>query len=399
MERYSINIDQFMEFVYIHGMIKRAYEPLDPLVRPNKVLVIYGPRRVGKTTLLNNFLAHTRMRYRLAIGDDLPTQQLLNSLDVSLIREFLEGYELFAIDEAQYVTNIGRALKIVVDQIPGMHVIATGSSSFELAGQIGEPLTGRKRTLLLYPLSQAELLAIHNRFELRQALESYLIFGTYPEAVTASTRQDKIEVVREIAHSYLLRDILAFNRVRGARTIWDLLKLLAFQIGSQVSLNELSRSLSVDVKTVGRYLDLLEKAFVIHRLGGFSRNPRKEITRHFKYYFYDTGIRNAVVAQFNPLDQRNDVGQLWENFMVMERVKYLTYTSAVANLYFWRTYSQQEIDLVEERGRGLDGYEFKWSSSKTPKPPSAWKKTYPQASYSVITPENYQDFILPPRER
>ncbi len=388
-----------MELVYIHGMIQRAYEPLEAYVRPNKVLVIYGPRRVGKTTLLNNYLAQTTMKYKLAIGDDLPTQQLLSSQDLNLLREYLEGYDLFAVDEAQYIPNIGMALKIIVDQLPGMHVIATGSSSFELAGQIGEPLTGRKRTLTLYPIAQSELLSVHNRFELRQRLADYLVFGTYPEVILARTRNDKIEAVREIAGSYLLKDILAFERVRNSRKIWDLLKLLAFQLGSEVSLNELATSLSIDVKTIQHYLDLLEKSFVLFRLGGFSRNLRKEVTQKAKYFFYDNGIRNAIIAQFNPLDQRNDVGQLWENFMVMERVKYLTYTSQVANLYFWRTYSQQEIDLVEERGRRLDGYEFKWSSNKTPKPPSAWVKAYPHASYTVITPENYQDFVLPPRER
>jgi hypothetical protein len=193
----------------------------------------------------------------------------------------------------------------------------------------------------------------------------------------------------------LLKDILDFDRVRGSRAIWDLLKLLAFQIGSEVSQNELSRSLGIDVKTVGRYLDLLEKSFVLYRLDGFSRNLRKEVTRNSKYYFYDNGIRNAVIAQFNRLDQRDDVGALWENFMVMERIKYLTYTAEAANLYFWRTYSQQEIDLVEERGRQLDSYEFKWSQSKTIKPPPEWTRAYPKASFTVITPENYQDLVLP----
>ena len=376
-------------------MIRRSYEPLEGYLEPNKVLVIYGPRRVGKTTLLDHYLSSTKMRYRHAIGDNLLTQQLLSSLDITIIKEYLEGYELFAIDEAQFVPNIGRVLKIIVDQIPGIFVIATGSSSFELAGQIGEPLTGRKRTLTLFPVAHTELLSLYNRFDLRQGLSEHLIFGTYPDIITAETRTQKIERVHEIAGSYLLKDILAFERVKGSKKLWDLLRLLAFQIGNEVSYNELATNLGVNVRTVQHYLDLLEKSFVIYRLGGFSRNLRKEVTQKSKYYFFDNGIRNAVIAQFNRLEQRDDVGALWENFMVMERIKYLTYSANVANLYFWRTYSQQEIDFVEERGKQLDGYEFKWSPKKHTKAPSEWGNAYSQASYTVITPDNYQEFVLP----
>ena len=376
-------------------MIQRAYEPLDPYLEPNRVLVIYGARRVGKTTLLNNYLDSTSLKYRLAFGDDLPTQEILSSLDIKLIKEYLEGYELLAIDEAQYVPEIGRVLKIVVDQIPGVRVIATGSSSFELAGQVGEPLTGRKRTLTLYPLAQSELLSLHNRFDLRQQLDDYLLFGTYPDAVLAQTRSAKIDVVEEIAGSFLLRDILAFERVRSSRKISDLLRLLAFQVGSEVSSNELATQLGVNVRTVQHYLDLLEKSFVVFRLGGFSRNLRKEVTRNSKYYFYDNGLRNAVIAQFNRLDHRNDVGQLWENFMVVERMKQLAHTSDSANVYFWRTYDQQEIDLVEERGEMLDALEFKWTTPRSQAAPKAWQTTYPGGGYSVVTPESYQDLLLP----
>ncbi|MGD2163106.1 MAG: ATP-binding protein [Anaerolineales bacterium] len=375
-------------------MIKRAFEPLKSHLAPNSVLVIYGPRRAGKTTLLQSYLSSTEWKYRSVVGDDVPTQQLLSSRNVAQIQEYLEGYELFAIDEAQYVPEIGHALKIIVDQVPDIRVIATGSSSFELAGQIGEPLTGRKKTLTLYPISQGELLSLYNKYDLKQDLEDRLIFGSYPQVVMANKRQERITVVTEIANSYLLKDILDFDRVRGSRPIWDLLKLLAFQVGSEVSQNELSRSLGIDVKTVGRYLDLLEKAFVLYRLDGFSRNLRSEVTRNSKYYFYDNGIRNAVVNQFNPTDQRDDIGALWENFIVMERIKHLEYSFIPANQYFWRTYSQQEIDLVEEKGKSLDGYEFKWSQSKSPKVPPEWSRTYPRATYSVITPDNYQEFVL-----
>lgn len=386
--------DNIMGFLYTVAMIERAYEPLEQYLAPKNVLVIYGPRRVGKTTLLQEYLSSTKWKYKSTVGDDLPSQQLLSSRDVSQIQEYLEGYELFVIDEAQYVPEIGFALKIIVDQVPNIRVIATGSSSFELAGQIGEPLTGRKRTLTLFPISQRELLSLHNRYELKQDIEERIIFGSYPQVVMARKRKDRIDIVNEIANSYLLKDILNFDRVRGSRAIWDLLKLLAFQVGNEVSQSELSRSLGVDVKTVGRYLDLLEKAFVLYRLDGFSRNLRSEVTRNSKYYFYDNGIRNAVISQFNKLDQRDDVGALWENFIVMERIKFMAYSGDAANHYFWRTYSQQEVDWVEERGKQLDGYELKWSKNKKLKIPAEWARAYPKATYTVITPDNYQGFVL-----
>ena len=376
-------------------MLHRAYEPLERYLHPNRVLLLYGPRRVGKTTLLQNFLARTSLKYKLDSGDNIRTQQILSSLDFSQILAYVEGYDLLAIDEAQNIPNIGMALKIIVDQVPGIRVIATGSSSFELAGQVGEPLTGRKRTLTLFPLAQSELLETSNRFELREKLPNYLVFGSYPEVLTVPTRNDRIEIVSEIANSYLLKDILSFDRVKSSRTLLDLLKLLAFQIGSEVSLNELATQLGVEVRTVQRYLDLLEKAFVIIRLSGFSRNLRQEVTSKAKYYFLDTGIRNALIAQFNDPDQRNDLGQLWENFMVIERLKYRTYAAIPANMYFWRTYDQQEIDLVEERDGRLFGYECKWASKKAIAPPKSWTAAYPEAEFSVVQPQNYQAFVLP----
>ena len=383
-----------MELLYTVIMFRRAYEPLDNHLQPNKVLVIYGPRRVGKTTLLLAYLSQTTLKYKLDSGDNIRTQQLLSSQDFSQILPYVEGYELLAIDEAQNIPNIGMGLKIIVDQVPGIKVIVTGSSSFELAGQVGEPLTGRKFTMSLYPLAQSELLSVQNRFELREHLEDYLVYGTYPEVLLAPTRQARATILTEIADSYLLKDILAFDRVKNSRTLLDLLKLLAFQIGNEVSHNELATQLGADVKTIQRYLDLLEKAFVLIRLGGFSRNLRQEVVNKSKYYFLDNGIRNAVIAQFNALDQRNDIGALWENFMFIERLKYRTYRSLHANMYFWRTYDRQEIDLVEERGGKLYGYEFKWSPNKVIPAPRNWIGTYSNATFQVIHSDNYQDFIL-----
>jgi len=376
-------------------MYKRAYEPLDSRLMPNKVLVIYGPRRVGKTTLLQNYLTQTPLKYKLDSGDNIRTQQILSSQDFGQILPYVEGYELLAIDEAQNIPNVGMGLKIIVDQVPGIRVIATGSSSFELAGQVGEPLTGRKLTLSLYPMAQSELLSVHNRFELKEKLADFLIFGTYPEVLQASTQSARIEILTEIANTYLLKDILVFDRIRNSRTLLDLLKLLAFQVGSEVAISELATQLGVDVKTIKRYLDLLEKAFVIYRLVGFSRNLRQEVTNKSKYYFLDNGIRNALIAQFNGLDQRNDLGALWENFILAERLKYRTYRPLYANTYFWRTYKQQEIDLIEEHDGNLYGYEFKWSQNKTVRPPSHWVETYKNSEFQVIHPDNYLEFVLP----
>jgi uncharacterized protein len=383
-----------MELAYNYAMIERSYEPLDQYVHPNKALLIYGPRRCGKTTLLLSYLSQTSLKTKLISGDDIQVQHILSSQDFREILAFVEGYQLLAIDEAQEIPNIGMGLKILVDHASGLSIIATGSSSFELAGQVGEPLTGRKRTLVLYPIAQAELLTIRNRYELHQELADYLVFGAYPEVILAPKRLDKIAILTEIANSYLLKDILALERIRNSRTVSDLLKMLAFQVGSEVSFNELATNLQVDTKTVQRYLDLLEKAFVIYRLNGFSRNLRQEITNKAKYYFYDNGIRNALVAQFNGLDQRNDLGLLWENFIFMERMKLRTYKQIYANTYFWRTYQGQEIDLVEEREGNLFGFEMKWSVKKATPPPKLWGEAYPNAQYEVITPENYQDFIL-----
>lgn len=373
-------------------LLPRFYQKLGEYLEPNKVLVLYGPRQVGKTTLLEQFLAKTKLKYKLDSGDNITTQQILSSQDFAQVVGYISGYDLLAIDEAQHIPSVGMGLKIIVDQVPDIRVIATGSSSFELSGQVGEPLTGRKRTLTLYPLSQIELADIHNRFELKERLPEWLVFGGYPAVVTASSKDGKIQILEELVNSYLLKDILALERVKGSKVLLDLLRLLAFQVGSEVSLTELGGQLGIDYKTVARYLDLFEKSFVLFNLRGFSRNLRKEITKKSKYYFYDTGIRNAVISNFNDLDLRDDVGKLWENFLVIERLKAQEYRKIYANNYFWRTYDQKEVDWVEEREGKLFGYEFKWGPGKV-KPPKDWLETYSNASFEVITPENYLEFV------
>lgn len=375
-------------------MITRFYNDLSLFLKANQALIIYGPRRVGKTTLVDNFLKKTSLKYKLDSGDNIRIQELLGSQDFPKILEYAKGYELIVLDEAQLIPNIGMGIKILVDQVPGIKIIATGSSSFDLANQVGEPLTGRKTTLVLYPIAQLELLLDHNAYDLKQKLEDYLIFGSYPQVLTTEAKEEKIHVLEELVNSYIFKDILALTKLKGSKILLDLLKLLAFQIGSEVSLNELAINLGIDVKTVGRYLDLLEKAFIITRLGAFSRNLRSEIVSKSKYFFFDNGVRNAVISQFNLLDSRNDIGNLWENFLIMERMKKRAYKHIHGYSYFWRTYEQKEIDLVEEREGKLFPYEFKWSTKSKVLPPKDWVSSYPQAEkFSIITPDNYLDFI------
>ncbi len=374
-------------------MLKRHYGNLASYLKPNYALIMFGPRQVGKTTILKHFLSTTTLKHKLDSGDNIRTQNLLASQDFEKILGYAQGYDLIAIDEAQQIPNIGMALKILVDQIPNISIIATGSSSFDLSQSVGEPLTGRKTTITLYPLAQMELLHHFNKHELREKLPEFLTLGSYPAVLTAATREDKINILTELVDSYLLKDILALEKIKQSNTLFNLVKLLAFQIGQLVSCNELATQLHIDVKTVTKYLDLLEKSFVIRKLGGFSRNLRNEITNKYKYYFLDLGIRNAVIAQFNPLDLRNDVGQLWENFVFIERLKKQSYTNFYGNRYFWRNYQGQEIDFIEEIENKLTCFEMKWAVSKKPSAPSAWQESYPEASFHVITPDNYLEYV------
>lgn len=375
-------------------MIERYYKDLWEYLKPNHVLIIYGPRQVGKKTILENFLGNTKLKYKLDSGDNIRTQNILGSQDFDKILKYAEGYELIAIDEAQQIPNIGMALKILVDQVPGLYIIATGSSSFDLSQAVGEPLTGRKITLTLYPVAQIELLKMYNHHELQEKIAEWLIFGGYPEVISSETREEKIKILNELVDSYLLKDILSLEKIKKSEVIFNLVKLLAFQVGQIVSHNELATQLKIDIKTLGRYLDLLEKSFVICKLGGFSKNLRNEITGKHKYYFFDLGIRNAVISHFNPLDSRNDIGQLWENFIFIERLKKGAYKGFYGRRYFWRTYQGQEIDFLEDFENKLSAFELKWSSTKKVVEPAIWKEGYPGSSFDVITPENYLDYII-----
>jgi uncharacterized protein len=369
------------------------------LLRPGKVLIIYGPRQVGKTTLIHHYLSTAPPFHGGTItrtGDDLPFVNEFSRCDLHFFRSSVPQDSLLVIDEAQRIPNIGRGLKLIVDNIPGVSVIVTGSSSFDLLQSTGESLTGRKTVATLYPISVEEAVFTTDRWDNSRHLRDYLRYGMYPAVLTATTYREKESIVRELAGSYLLKDILEFDKIKDSRKIYDVLRLLAFQIGNQVSTQEIGTAAGIDKNTVARYLDLLEKSFVLFRLDGFSRNLRKEVSKMSKYYFYDLGIRNALISNHNEIGVRNDVGQLWENFIVLERVKYLANSRQSANLYFWRTYDKKELDWIEETGGNLHGYEFKWNKSETT-PPKGWLETYPQADFRVVHPGNYLEFVATTR--
>ena len=377
----------------IKSQIKRAYQPVDQFLEDNRVLVVYGPRRVGKTTLINQFLSSTKLNYKLDSGDDIKVQGIVSSSNIAWIKEYGKGYDLIVLDEAQNIPEVGKGLKIMVDHIPGIKVIATGSSSFDLSSKIGEPLVGRQRILKLFPVATMELLNHFNRVEVKNHLEELLIFGSYPEVLIMEGHNSKARYLVDLVNAYLLKDILALERVRSPKVLLGLLRLLAYQIGSEASMNELANNLRMDVKTIGRYLDLLEKSFIIFSLGGFNRSLRNEVTSKRKYYFYDTGIRNAIINAFNPMDMRNDKGALWENWIMMERLKKKVYQSIFSNDFFWRTYARHEIDLIEEREGKLYAYEFKWKD-KAHKTPKEWTSNYPGVPVEFITSENFFPFIV-----
>lgn len=373
-------------------MIKRAIQISDKLQK-GKVLIVYGPRQVGKTTLVKEFLSHTtQLPYFYTTGDDLQVAGEVSKCTAASTANFVGDYKLLVIDEAQKITNIGRALKLMVDTYPDRYFIVTGSSSFDLASQTAEALTGRKNVVELFPISQLELSKQYSSLELRQQLEATLIYGSYPEVVSETNYPKKELAIRQITNSYLLKDILEYGGIKNSNKVLSILKLLAFQLGSEVSTVELGSTVDMDAKTVLRYLDLLEKSFVIYSLGGFSRNLRKEVSKMSKYYFYDNGVRNALISNFNNPENRDDIGQLWENFVMIERRKRNAYLNQSKNYYFWRTYDQQEIDLIEEESGALNGYEIKWRSQRV-KPPQLWLDTYSNATYTVIDQEKYLAFV------
>jgi predicted AAA+ superfamily ATPase len=360
---------------------------------PNKVVVILGPRRVGKTILINQVIDNLNQPALKLNGEDASVQELLARRTIQNYKNLLGGYEVLLIDEAQKIPDIGNILKLIVDEIPGIKILVTGSSAFDLVQHMGEPLTGRKKTIYLYPISENEFTQVEDPLQKKENLYHRLIYGNYPELLHIPDQADKADYLNEVVTSYLLKDILSFENIRNSDKILALLRLVAFQIGSTVSNAELGRQLGMSKNTVDRYLDLLTKVFVLHEVSGFSRNLRKEVTKSSKWYFYDNGLRNILIANMNPLSLRNDVGELWENYIISERIKYQQYQRLIVNNYFWRTYDKQELDWVEDRGGQLHSYEMKWSPTKQPRAPKAWRVNYPSSEYQVINRDNYFDWI------
>ncbi|RDI56503.1 ATP-binding protein [Flavobacterium glaciei] len=379
----------------MENYLKRAlFQDFGKKVLPNKVLILLGARRVGKTELIKNYLQTISARSYLQLnGEDINDANLLKERSVANYKRLLHNIDLLVIDEAQTVPDIGLILKLIVDSIEGIKIIATGSSIFDLNNNLGEPLVGRKNTLYLFPLAQMEYSQYENYKQTTEKLEERLLFGSYPELLQYPDWEEKKEYLYEIINSYLLKDILVFEGIKHADKIYDLLRLIAHQLGKEVSLQELANQLQMSKNTVSNYLDLLSKVFIIFKVEGFSRNLRKEIVKSNRWYFYDNGIRNGIINNFNRLDSRTDVGDLWENYLAVERVKKQNYLKTKTNNYFWRTYDHQELDWLEEKGDALAGFEFKWSETKKAKIPAAFAKAYPDATYEVINRSNYLDFI------
>ncbi len=379
-----------MERFFERALTPRFLEKL----QPNKVLVLLGARRTGKTEFIRYIAKnHLHEPYLLLNGEDALTQSMLGLKTIENYKGLTGNYKILVIDEAQKIPDVGHVLKLMIDNIDGLKIIVTGSSVFDMANKMGEPLTGRKYTFHLFPFAQMELSNYENPFETRARLEERLVYGCYPELVSLTGNQQKADYLSEIINSYLLKDILEFDGIRNSAKIMNLLRLIAYQTGKEVSLDELGKQLGISRNTVERHLDLLSKVFIVYKLEGFSRNLRSEITKTNRWYFYDNGIRNTIIANHNPLAMRNDVGELWENYVLSERVKYQHYKPLQSNNYFWRTYSQQEIDWIEERGGELFAYEMKWNTHKKAKTPPAWQKAYPGSLFEVISPDTYLNWI------
>ena len=362
-------------------------------IEPNKVVLIFGARRVGKTVLMRQLIDDFAGKTMFLNGEDYDTLALLEERSIANYKHFLDGIDLLAIDEAQNIPEIGSKLKLIVDEIKGVRVIASGSSSFDLLNKSGEPLVGRSTHFYLTPFSQKEIAITENALETRQNLESRLIYGSYPEVVVSDNFERKTDYLRDIVGAYLLKDILSIDGIKNSGKMKELLRLIAFQLGCEVSYDELGKQLGMSKNTVEKYLDLLSKVFVIYRLGAYSRNLRKEVTKAGKWYFYDNGIRNAIIGNFNPLSIRQDVGVLWENYLISERIKANNNNRLGKEFYFWRTYDKQEIDLIEEGSGSLNAFEIKWGN-KNPEAPGAFKDAYPNAIYEVINRENYLKYLF-----
>lgn len=357
-----------------------------------KAILVFGPRQVGKTTLCMEILRKTDLPYTIFYGDDADIREAFAQANGTMLRNLIGDQKIILIDEAQRIPNIGLCLKIIVDQLPDVQVIATGSSSFDLANLSNEPLTGRKYEFFLYPLSFSEMVKHHGFLEEKRHLEHRMLYGYYPEIVTHANQEK--ELLNLLAGSYLYKDLLMLEGIKKPLILEKLLKALAMQLGSEVNYNELGQIVGADKNTVEKYIDLLEKAFVIFRVPAFNRNVRSELKKGKKIYFYDCGIRNAILKNFNPLSSRLDVGALWENFFLVERMKFLAANNKDAEFYFWRTTAQQEIDFIEESEGNIKAFECKWNPKTKTFFPSTFRDAYPYAALKVVNSGNFEEFTL-----
>lgn len=372
-------------------ILRVIQDQLSQRIGKGKAILLVGPRQVGKSTLLK-VIQNEQNKDTLFLNCDEPDiRHKLENVTSDQLKALIGKNILVMIDEAQKVENIGQTLKLIVDNLKQVQVIATGSSAFELRNKTNEPLTGRKFEFNLYPFSIAELVNNHGKLTEERMLERRMIFGLYPEIVNEFGQEQ--ENLLELINSYLYKDILSFQNIRKPDLLDKLLTGLALQMGQEVSYNELGQMLGVDKVTIEKYIELLEKCFVVFRLGSFNRNLRNELKKSRKIYFYDNGVRNAILNNFSPLALRQDVGALWENFMVSERIKQLAYNRDYRKSYFWRTQTQQEIDLLEEKDGILYAFEFKWNDKKKAKIPKSFVEAYPEYRFEVITPANYLDFL------
>lgn len=373
-------------------MIKRILQQqLKEKFHEGKAIILMGARQVGKTTLLKNIFENED-NYIWLNADETDVINLLESPNSLRLKQFFGDKKFVIIDEAQRIPDIGLKLKLITDEIPEIQLIATGSSSFELANSVNEPLTGRKWEFKMFPISFGEMVEHHGLLQEKRALNHRLVYGYYPDVINSNGNEK--EVLKQLSDSFLYRDILMLDQIKKPEKIIKLLQALAYQVGSQVSYNELGNMLGLDSKTVEKYVLVLEQSFVIYRLSSFSRNLRNELKSSKKIYFYDNGIRNALIANFNIAENREDIGKLWENFLVSERIKKINYQNLWKNYWFWRTKEQKEIDWVEESDGKLDAFEFKWNEKKEAKVPKQFSEAYPNADFNIITPKNYQDFLL-----
>lgn len=358
----------------------------------SKAVIIYGPRQAGKTTLIKDLFPEQKDAL-FFIGDDLYAQEVLGKPELEKIKRVVGDNKIIVIDEAQRIDDIGLTIKLMIDNLQTM-VVASGSASFDLANKLSEPLTGRTKTFLLYPFSYQEIKTKYAQTLPATALSEILRFGSYPKVHQLTSDAEKQDYLFDYLNNYLYKDILMFGDIRKPKKVMDLLTLLALQIGKEVAVSELAQNLAVSQKTVENYLDILEKMFIVVNLRGFSRNLRKEISKTSKYFFVDNGLRNAVIRNFNNLELRSDAGELFENWFVMEKIKLSNFSRSFSNFYFWRTYDQQEIDLIEENQGKLIGYECKLSPKKEPTSPKDWQITYPTAEFKTVNSDNCFDFLV-----